>query len=108
MKGNKEVLTSFFEGILNFISSNSSKSYSIVTIKNLQKSLSKDFPFVKLVRFNGKVRIDTKIDSINPEQVGGLLNKIIEVLGPDILRMFIREKMDPEDLKYLSKIGVSF
>ena len=109
MKKIQEVTKDFLKSILLVIASNSSKSYGIYILKNLKKKLINDFPVFNLIEFdNNDIQIDIKIKSADTKEVSKLFNKIIDMLGPDILKLFLKEHMDSYDIKYLNKIGVRF
>ena len=109
MKTTKEVTIDFFKVILIVISRNSSKSYGLVVLKNIQKMLLKDFPFFKLIKISDStVKVDSMINFIDTKKISTLFIRIINILGPNLLKLFIRERLDIEDLKYLNKIGVKF
>ena len=58
MKTTKDVTVSFFKVVLEVIARNSSKSYGMVVLKNIQKKLIKEFPFLNLIKIKNSV--DTK------------------------------------------------
>ena len=109
MKTLQDVTKDFFKSILVVISKNSSKSYGILVLNNLRKRIINDFPIFNLIEFkNSHIEIDTKIKSADTRDISKLFNKIIDTLGPDILKLFIKEYLDSSDIKYLNKIGVRF
>jgi len=109
MKTVDDVTKDFLKSILVAISKNSSKSYGIFILKNLKKRLIKDYPLFKLIKFNNSnIEIDAKILTANTNDISKLLNKIINMLGPDILKLFIKDHLDNYDIKYLNSIGVRF
>ena len=50
MKTTKEVTIDFFRVILSVMAKNSSKSYALIVLKNIQKQLIREFSFFKLVK----------------------------------------------------------
>ena len=48
------------------------------------------------------------INSIDTKSIRVLFIKVIDILGPNLLKMVIRERLDSEDIKYLNRIGVRF
>src|SRR3990167_2482214 len=98
MKTLQDVTKDFFESILAVISKNSSKNYGIVILNNMKKSLVKDFPILELIDFdNGSMVIDAKIKSADDQDLSNLFNKIIEIISPDVLRLFIKDQLDAGD-----------
>ena len=106
-KTTKEVTMKFFRVIFEVLSKNSSKKYAFVALKNMQKRLAKEFKFFKLIKIGGgKIVVHDAINSIGARNIKNLFIKIIDLLGPDFLKLLIREKMDSEDIKFLNRIGV--
>ena len=109
MKSKSEVFEDFLKSVLTVISKNSSQSYSIVIMNKLKEELAGEFPFLKWVELKGStVQMDHRMDKVDTSEMGRLLNKIIDVLGPNMLRFFIKEQLDSEDIKYLNAMGVKF
>ena len=109
MKTTKDVTVSFFRVVLEVISINSSRNYGMVVLRNIQKRLIKRFPFFKLIKISGStVKVDGMINSVDTKKIKALFVSIIEIIGPNLLKLLIKEKLDIEDLKFLNKIGVRF
>jgi len=107
MKTTQEVVKDFFKSILVVITKNSSKSYGLVVFKNMKNRLIKDFSFLNLIKIsNSTINIDSKINSVGTSKIRELFNKVMDIIGPDILKLLIKERLDSEDLIYLNKIGV--
>ena len=107
MKTSQDVITGFFRCVLGVISKNSSKNYGIIIFADIKKKLVGDFPLLNQVEFIGSsVTIRKGTKNINPKEMVDLFNKIIETLGPDILKLSIKQQMDAEDIIYLKKLGV--
>ena len=109
MKTTKDVTVSFFKVVLEVISVNSSRSYGLVVLKNIQKRLVRDFPFFKLIKIGtSTVKVDIMINSVSTKKIKSLFISIIDMIGPGLLKILMKEKLDIEDLKYLNRIGVRF
>lgn len=109
MKTTKEVTTDFLNVILEVISRNSSKNYGLVALKRIQKTLSREFPFFRLVKIDdNKIKVESIINSVDTKKIRLLFVRTIEMLGPNLLKLLIKERLDAEDIKYLNKIGVKF
>ena len=109
MKTTKEVAIDFFRVILSVMAKNSSKSYALIVLKNIQKTLIKDFKFFKLVKVSDStIKVDDMINSIDTKSIRALFIKVIDILGPNLLKLVIKERLDSEDIKYLNRIGVRF
>ena len=107
MKTTKEVTRDFFKVVLSVIAKNSSKGYAIVVLKNIQKLLIKDFKFFKLINVSSSsIKVDDMINSIDTKSIRTLLIKVIDILGPNLLKMVLKERLDSEDIKYLNRMGV--
>ena len=107
MKTARNVMQDFFKSVLLVISRNSSKSYGIVVFQSIKKKLSPKFQFLKFVNISDStIIIDSKINSAEPKEIKKLIDRIIVLLGPDMLRIMVRENMDTEDINYLNRIGV--
>ena len=106
-KTTQDVAKDFFDGILDIIVRNSSKSYGLLVLNNTKKKLAREFPFLKFIKIvDTTVKIDKAINFVDAKKFGKLFIRIIGMLGPDILQLLIKEELDPEDVKYLNKIGV--
>ncbi|MEK6808749.1 MAG: hypothetical protein AABY14_03625 [Nanoarchaeota archaeon] len=106
---NKNVTANFFSVIIDVLSKNTSKNYSLLVITNMKKTLSGEHRVLEYVDFqNGKVRIGDKINGVQNKKLGGLFIKIIDLLGPNLLKVMIKDELDPETVKYLEKLGVRF
>ena len=67
----------------------------------------KEFPFFKLIKINGStVKVDGMINSIDTKKIKALFVTIIEITGPNLLKLLIKEKLGTEDLNYLNGIGI--
>lgn len=107
MKTTQEVVQDFFNSILEVIAKNSSKSYGLVVFKNMKNDLVKNFTFLKYMKIsNSTIKIDSKINSVYASKIKNLFNTVMNILGPNILKLLIKERMDPEDIEYLNRIGV--
>ena len=105
----KEVAADFFRVIINGIAKNSSKGYALIVIHGIKKSLAKEFPFVRLVHTTeNSIDVDDKINSVDPHKVGKLFVRIINLLGPNLLKLLIKKELDQGNLEYLNKMGVKF
>ena len=109
MKTIQEVTKDFFNTLLFVIAKNSSKSYGLVALRNIKKSLNNEFPFVELIKISDStIKIDRMMNSIDSKKIKRLFTKTINILGPNFLKLIMRDKLDEEDIKYLNKIGVKF
>lgn len=107
MRTSKEVTEDFFEALLAVLAKNTSKNYGLIVFKNIKKQLIKEFPFFSLVNISDStIKIERMINSIEIHELGMLLERIIEILGPDILKFLLKENLDKQDVIYLHKIGV--
>lgn len=107
MKTSQEVIKDFFNSILVVIAKNSSESYGLVIFKNMKNRLIKDFPFLNFMKIsNSTIKIDSKINSVDTAKIREFFNRVMDILGPNILKLLIKERLDSEDIKYLNKIGV--
>ncbi len=107
MKTTREVAENFFNVIFNVLASNSSKSYSRLIMDSIKAKLVKDFPFIASVSFtDSAVKVGEEINRAEKKKAGMLFGSVIELLGPDLLKLLIKEQLDIEDLNYLSSLGV--
>lgn len=107
-KTNQDLTKDFFNVVLDVIARSSSKSYGLIVLKNLKKTLTGDFPFFKFIKINATVKIDNMVNSIDGKRVGKLFIRIIGMLGPDLSKSLVKEELDSGGIKYLNKIGVRF
>lgn len=107
MKTTQDVIKDFYKSILVVITRNSSKNYGLIIFQHMEKKLIKDFPFLDLIKISDhNVKIDSKINNIDTKEIRKIFTKIMEILGPDILKLLIKEHLDSEDMRYLNQIGV--
>lgn len=107
-KTNQDLTKDFFDVVLDVISRSSSKSYGLLVLKNLKRTLSKDFPFLRFIKINATVKIDNMVNSIDEKRIGKLFSRIINMLGPDLSKLLVKGELDQEGIKYLNKIGARF
>ena len=107
MKTTQEVARDFFNVILEVMSKNSSRNYALLAIGNIKKKYGKKFPFLKHINVTkSSVRIDSSINSVDTHEIAEIFEDLIRDLGPNILRMLLKEKLDRGDKSFLQKIGV--
>ena len=109
MKTPQDVIKDFFQSILSVISKNSSKSYGLIILKDIKKKFTNDFPILRNIKITDiTIKVDKSIKLSDTKEIVELFNKIIDSLGPDLLKLFIRQQLDREDISYLERIGVKF
>lgn len=109
MKTTQDVVKDFLKSILVVIIKNSSKNYGLVIFQNMKKRLISDFPFLSLIKItDNTVKIDSRINTIDTKEIKKIFIEIMNIIGPDILKLLIKEQLDSEDMKYLNQIGVRF
>ncbi len=106
---NQAVVVNFFNGIVDVLSKNTSKNYSLVVLGKIKKDLLAIYPFFKYVHFDsGKIKADPPINDIETHKIGKFCMEIIDILGPSLLKVMIMEELDSKTVKYLERIGVKF
>jgi len=99
----------FFEKTINIIAQNTSFSYSTIVLNDINEELSKDFKFLKDIHIKGKlVEVDKTINNIGKNELRNFLRKMIDMMGPNYLKILLAQKLNPKSLSYLEKLGLRF
>lgn len=106
---NQIVTKDFFEKTINIIAQNTSFSYSTIALNGIKMQLSKEFNFLKDIHIKGKsVDVDKTINNIGKNELRNFFRKVIDMVGPNYLKILLAQKLNPKSLMYLENIGLRF
>ena len=104
---NQEILTHFFETIVRIVSEGTSDTFTVMILMKFNRRNSSDFPFLKFINIGSdKIKIDQKINSVNPKLIGEYITKLIDSLFSDLFKHLLKRKLDTELYKDLKKLSV--
>jgi hypothetical protein len=112
MMNNQEMLTKLFNTIIRVISRTTSNAYAVVSLTNIVKSQSVEFPFVNYITLdcptssaNIFLRVDSQINSVRQELIGRLITKIMaHVFVTDIVKNNVLEEFDKVNPGFIDEI----
>ena len=106
---NQIVTKDFFEKTINIIAQNTSFSYSTIALKGINEELSKEFKFLEDIHIKGKlVDVDKTINSTSKKELRNFFRKVIDMIGPNYLKVLLAQKLNPKSLIYLEDLGIRF
>ena len=106
---NQIVTKDFFEKIINIIAQNTSFSYSAIALNGIKEQLSNKFKFSKNISIKGRsVEVNKAIDNVGKKELRKFFTKVIDMIGPNYLKMLLAQRLDPKSLIYLENIGLRF
>jgi|SRR3989338_3390117 len=106
---NQLVTKDFFIATMNIIAENTSFNYSTLAINGIKEQLSEDFKFSKSIRINGKsVEVDRSINSVSKNELKKFLKKIVNLIGPNYLKILLAQRLNIRSLGYLEGLGIKF
>ena len=106
---NQIVTKSFFKATREIIAKNTSSHYSELAMNGITEQLGKEFKFLKNIRIIGKsIDVDESINSVSEKELKKFFMRIVNLIGPNYLKMLLAQKLDPEELLYLENIGLKF
>ncbi len=104
---NQAIVQKFLDSIVDIVSQGSSKRYALMVLNKFAQSRAKTFPFLKLVHIGfTKIRIDKRIDSVNPKLVGKFLKTLVDQLFSHLFMLLVRRKIPESLAKDLESLGV--
>ena len=106
---NRIVTKDFFEKTINIIAQNTSFSYSTIALNGIKEQLSNKFKFSKNINIKGRsVEVNKAIDNVGKKELRKFFTKVIDMMGPNYLKMLLAQRLDPKSLIYLENIGLRF
>jgi len=104
-----EVTSRFFVGIIRVLSKHTSRDYSLVILSTLKNDLLRNFGFFKYITVKGKIiKIDSRINKVDEVMLGKMFMRIVDIIGPSLLRAMIQEELDTKTVECLENMGVIF
>tara|TARA_Y100000310_G_C20658864_1_gene803552 strand:+ start:927 stop:1256 length:330 start_codon:yes stop_codon:yes gene_type:complete len=109
MKTTQQVARDFFKVIFEVLVNNSSRKYGLVVVSNIKEKFIKKYPFLKyLIVTKSSIKIEKGINSVETHEIGKAIEAIINMLGPNLLRLLLKERLDKGDKSFLHNVGVDF
>ena len=106
---NRIVTKDFFEKTINIIAQNTSFSYGTIALNGIKGQLSNKFKFSKNINIKGRtVEVNKAIDNVGKKELRKFFTKVIDMIGPNYLKMLLAQRLDPKSLIYLENIGLRF
>ena len=106
---NQLVTKDFFIATINIIAENTSFSYSAIAINGIKEQLSDDFKFSKSIHIKGhSVEVDNNINSVSKNELKKFFKKIVNLIGPNYLKILLAQRLNPRALSYLEDMGIIF
>lgn len=106
---NQLVTKDFFTATMNVIAENTSLNYSALAINGIKEQLSNDFKFSKGIRIKGhSVEVDSSINSVSKNELKKFFGKIVNLIGPNYLKILLAQRLNTKALEYLEYIGIRF
>jgi len=106
---NQDVTKAFFEATGDIIAENTSSTYSKLAMNGIRQQLSKEFKFLKNIHIKGRtVDVDKSINSVGKNELKRFFAKIVNMMGPNYLKMLLSQRLSPEELQYLENLGLKF
>lgn len=106
---NQIVTKAFFEATRDIIAKNTSSHYSELAMNGLRDKLDEEFKFLKNVHIKGKsIEVDKSINSVGEKELKKFFMTIVDLVGPDYLKILLAQRLDPEELQYLENLGLKF
>ena len=106
---NRIVTKDFFEKTINIIAQNTSFSYSTIALNGIKEQLSNEFKFSKNIRIKGRsVEVNKAIDNVGKKELRKFFTKVINMAGPNYLKMLLAKRLEPKSLTYLENLGLRF
>ena len=106
---NRIVTKDFFEKTINIIAQNTSFSYSAIALNGIKGQLSNKFKFSKNINIKGRtVEVNKAIDNVSKTELRKFFAKVIDMVGPNYIKMLLAQRLNPKSLIYLENIGLRF
>jgi len=106
---NQIVTKAFFEATRDIIAKNTSSHYSEIAMNGIRDKLDEEFKFLKNIHIKEKsIDVDESINSVGEKELKKFFTTIVDLIGPDYLKILLTKKLDPEEILYLENLGLEF
>lgn len=106
---NQTVTKAFFKATRDIIAENTSFHYSVLAMNGLREQLCKEFKFLKNIHIKGKsVEVDKSINYVDEKELKKFFIKIVNLMGPNYLKMLLAQRLGQKELLYLENLGLRF
>ena len=106
---NQVVTRDFFKATIDIIAENTSFSYSTLAINGIKKQLSGEFKFLENIHVKGRsVEVNESINSVGKNELKKFFTRIINLIGPNYLKLLLAQRLNPKELVYLENLGLRF
>ena len=113
MRNNHDLLSKLFEIMIGVISKSTSQAYAIITITNVVKNQTLEFPFLNYISLGAPssgtslyIKIDDQINSVEQHFVGKFITKLVNaVFVADSVKEVITKEMRKNDMQLVEELG---
>jgi|TARA_B100001971_G_scaffold38646_1_gene33710 hypothetical protein len=106
---NRDVTKAFFKATRDIIAENTSPHYSTLAMNGIRTQLCKEFKFLKSIHIKGKsVEVDNSINSVGGRELKRFFIKVVNLMGPNYLKMLLAQRLGQKELFYLETLGLKF
>ena len=106
---NQVVTKAFFRATRDIIAENTSPHYSVFAMNGIREQLCKEFKFLKNIHIEVKsVEVDESINSVDGKKLKKFFIKVIDLMGPNYLKMLLAQRLGQKELLHLENLGIKF
>lgn len=106
-RSNQVIIRDFFDNLVEIVSEGASDKYVLMVLRKFTESHAKRHPFLKYVHIDLKrIKVDKKINSVNPRLVGGFLKVLVNSLFSHLFMLLVKRKIPPELAEDLESLGI--
>ena len=106
---NQYITKAFFKATRDIIAENTSPNYSGFAMNGIREQLCKEFKFLKNIHIRGKsVDVGESINSVDARELKKFFMKVINLMGPNYLKMLLAQRLNQKELLYLENLGLRF
>jgi len=107
VRSNRIIIYEFLDTIDKKVAGSSSDKYVLMVLNKFVKNHKKEFSFLKYVHIDlRKIKIDKKIDSVDPEVVGEFLKLLINSMFSHLFMLLVKRKLPKSLARDLEELGV--
>lgn len=106
---NRDVTKAFFKATQDIIAENTSSNYSAFAMNGMREQLCEEFKFLKSIHIKGKsIKVDKSINSVDGREMKKFFMKVVNLMGPNYLKMLLAQRLGQKELIYLETLGLKF
>ena len=106
-RSNQLIMQEFFDSLVKIVSEGASDKYVLMVLHKFVESHTKVYPFLKYVHIDlKKIKVNKKINSVNPKFIGGFLKFLINSLFSHLFMLLVKRKIPSELAEDLEFLGI--